>query len=146
VRARVQACSSVADHSSFIRNQRAHRVSRSLSTRTTVHYGFVTESVPFSPSLSSCPVSVLHVGTDDINDLHRIASVCLAHCTALWKADTFAGYSISGRSPRRSPTLVLPFCPAFAFLRVPLTASSNLVSPRACYVPRISHESLAVCV
>lgn len=62
----------------------------------------------FSFALSSCPASVLCVGTDDINDLHRIASVCPAHCAALWKADAFAGYSISGRSPRRSSFLFVP--------------------------------------
>ncbi|KYN15428.1 hypothetical protein ALC57_12477 [Trachymyrmex cornetzi] len=65
--------------------------------------------------------------------------------------DALAGYSISGRSPRRSPMLVLPFCPAFAFLRVPLTASSNLVLPRAAmpylYSSCISREILSsVCL
>ncbi|TGZ48306.1 Uncharacterized protein DBV15_09318 [Temnothorax longispinosus] len=81
-------------------------------------------------------------------NLHRIASVCPCAlcCAALWKAGAFAGYSISGRSPRRSPTL-LPSCPAFAFLRVPLTASSNLVSNRAPLLTLgISQESLAGCL
>lgn len=100
-RAYARACpSALRRYSSFIRNQRALRASRLLFEEPTVHYSFVTEPSCFlSFSLSDCPASVLCVGTDDINDPRRIASVCPAHCAALWKAGAVAGCSISGRSP-----------------------------------------------
>lgn len=109
-------------------------VLRLLFDETTVHYSFLTNLSRFlSFSFSDCPV--LCVGTDDINDLHRMGE-CMprALCRSM---ESRRGRGILDKWPFAKE--IADARPSFlfrlrAFLRVPLTASSNLVSPRCTAV------------
>lgn len=121
--------------SSLIRDQQATHWDF-YSTRL-VYYYFITESLPLFFFVFRS-ASILHANIDDINDPRRIMSACprTLHRAVLRKATGCIG-RISGRSPKRSPTLFLPSFllvpPPSCFYKFPDTTSSNLASRVAIY-------------
>lgn len=108
----------ITDHSTLIRNQRAHR--RGFYRRD---YRLLLLRYRVSSSLSfrlypSRLALVLHAGTDDINDPRRITSVCPRTLDrAILRKATRRIHGISGRSSEIALSSFLS--PASVFLQVP---------------------------